>query len=121
MAMMLFRLNHVPEEEADGVRALLETHNVRTHETDKGFWGIGLSAIWLTANDRKEFLRARDLIDTYQAEHAAKARAERDANWRGHLPELIDQFRQKPITMVCFCLFTLAIVYFSVVPFFGLW
>ncbi|MEM6987591.1 MAG: DUF6164 family protein [Pseudomonadota bacterium] len=118
--MMLFRLNGVPDEEADGVRALLQNHRVETHETNRGFWGIGLAAIWLTANDRKEYLRARALIDEYQAEHAARARAERDANWRGHIPELIAQFRAKPVSMICFCLFTVAIVYFSVMPFFSI-
>ncbi|MEM9604533.1 MAG: DUF6164 family protein [Pseudomonadota bacterium] len=120
MAMLLFRLNGVPEDEAEAVRALLRTHQVDTHETHRGFWGIGLAAIWLTPNDRAEYLRARELIDAYQAEHAAQARAERDANWRGHLPELVDQFRRKPLSTVSFCLFTLAIVYFAVVPFFSL-
>lgn len=121
MAMMLFRLNGVPEEEADGVRAVLQTHQVETHETNRGFWGIGLAAIWLTRNDTQEYLRARELIDAYQTEYTAKARAERDANWRGHFPELIAQLKRKPFSTVAFCLFAAAIVYFSVAPFFGLW
>lgn len=120
MAMMLFRLNGVPDDEADGVRALLSEHKVETHETNRGFWGIGLAAIWLTANDRKEYLRARELIDAYQDDHAARARAERDANWRGHLPELWQQFRRNPVSMLSFCLLALAIVYFSLMPFFNI-
>ena len=39
MATLLFRLRHVPDDEADDVRALLEENGIDFYETTPGNWG----------------------------------------------------------------------------------
>ena len=73
MAILLFRLNGVPDDEAADIRALLEQRHIDYYETDAGRWGISVAAIWLRDEDR--LIEARRLIDAYEEERAATARA----------------------------------------------
>ena len=45
MSKLLFRLRHVPEDEAEEVRALLEQNSIEFFETFAGNWGISLPAL----------------------------------------------------------------------------
>lgn len=66
MARLLFRLTHVPDDEAQDVRTLLTTHDIHFYETDAGFWRVGVDALWLP-NDN-QYSVAKNLIDAYQLE-----------------------------------------------------
>lgn len=74
MAVLLFRLNQVPEDEADDVRQLLEESRIDCYESSAGFFRLGVAAIWLKDND--DLPRARELIDDYQAQRAETMRAD---------------------------------------------
>ena len=69
MAILLFRLQNVPDDEAMEIRELLGDAEIYFYETHAGFWRMGVDAIWLPDNTNEE--RARELIQTYQAERAA--------------------------------------------------
>lgn len=64
MAVLLFRLNNVPDDEAQDVRQLLHDHDIHFYETDAGFWRVGVDAIWLPDQSAEETARA--LIKRYQ-------------------------------------------------------
>ncbi len=64
MAILLFSLRQVPDDEAADVREVLEENQIDFYETHAGSWGISMPAIWL--RDEKQHERARQLIDDYQ-------------------------------------------------------
>ena len=45
MATLLFRLNNVPEDEAEDVRQLLDDKGFAFYETQAGFFGLGVASI----------------------------------------------------------------------------
>jgi len=55
MAVQLFKLKGVPEDEAEDIRNLLTNHYIDHYETPAGNWGISMPAIWLN----KESLQRR--------------------------------------------------------------
>ena len=65
MAVLLFPLRNVPDDEAEEVRALLGTHGIDFYETPASAFGISAGAIWL--RDEAQLQVARQLIDDYQA------------------------------------------------------
>ena len=76
MAVQLYRLRGVPEDEAEDIRKLLAANAIDYYETPGGNWGISMPALWL--RDEGQQARARELIAAYQAERAATARADYD-------------------------------------------
>lgn len=119
MAVLLFRLNNVPEDEADAVRALLERHAIPFYETPGGRWGISVAGIWLY--DDLYLERARGLIDAYQAERAREAReAYAQRRREGGAETLWQRFLREPLLFVFFVLVIAGVLYFSIVPFLGL-
>ena len=66
MSRLLFKMRHVPQDEADDIRQLLEDHGIDFFETFPGNWGISVPAIWLKHDG--QFEAARILIDDYQEE-----------------------------------------------------
>ncbi len=77
MSVLLFKLNGVPEDEADDVRACLEEHDIAFYETSAGNWGVSLAGIWLHDDTRLD--EAKALIANYQQERARESRAEYEA------------------------------------------
>lgn len=99
MSRLLLNLRHVPEDEADEVRALLEGHAIGFYETQPNRWGISAGAIWLS--DETQLARARALLDEYQAQRKARARAEyEDARRAGTAPTLRSQLRHEPLRLL---------------------
>jgi hypothetical protein len=76
MAVLLFRLNGVPDDEAADVRRLLVDNGIEWHETSAGLLGISIAGIWLS--DASRYHQARQLIDAYEAKRAKDLRAEYD-------------------------------------------
>jgi hypothetical protein len=75
MTKLLFNLHNVPDDEINDVRELFDTDDFETYETDKGRWGIGLSAIWLRNDD--QFENAKALLNEYQQRRYEDAQIER--------------------------------------------
>ena len=96
MSILLFRLRHVPEDEAEEVRALLEEHGIEYYETSAGNWRISMPAIWL--RNEEQLPRARELLDRYQEERFRTARQQYEqARQSGEHRTLWNQFLAEPI------------------------
>ncbi len=118
MAVLLFRLNGVPEDEAAEIRALLDDNAIDYYETDAGRWGISLAAIWL--RDEEPLQRARDLIEVYQKERFARAReAYEKKRAAGELETLLGRAVRDPLRFVLYLAAILLILYLSLMPFIG--
>jgi len=116
MAVKLFKLRHVPEDEAEEIRLLLLENGIDFYETEAGGWGISVPAIWI--HDDNRLAQASALIDAYQQERTTRVRAEyRQLKDKGHHQTVADKIRQKPIQFILFFLMTLFILYVSLAPF----
>lgn len=74
MSKLLMNLRHVPEDEADDVRAMLEEHRIAYYETQPSRWGISFGGIWVT--EAADFAEAKRLMAAYQAQRQHRAREE---------------------------------------------
>ncbi len=118
MSKLLFRLRHVPEDEADEVRELLESHDISYYETSAGLFGISLPAIWVRRDE--QFETARLLIDEYQEARRDRIRAQyRAARERGEARTAFDRFRENPARFLASLAMALLVLYFSVRFFFS--
>lgn len=77
MATLLFKLNQVPDDEAEDIRKLLDNGGFDVYETSAGFFGLGVAAIWL--RDPNDIARARELIEGYQQQRAITMQADYQA------------------------------------------
>lgn len=109
MAKLLFKLNGVPEDEADDVRQLLDEKGFEVYETKAGFFGLGVAAIWM--RDKMHFEAAKQEIDNYQVERAKVMRERYEQRVAaGEEPTLWDNLIASPIRaiglliLICFVL-----------------
>lgn len=119
MAKLLFRLNGVPEEEADEIRELLDTNNLDYYETSEGRWKISVAAIWL--KDDTDYESARALIDTKQVEiHERYTEQRQQVQARGLLGNLWYSFWHQPLQFVVYLVAIAIVLAISLWPFFRL-
>ena len=118
MPVLLFKLNNVPEDEAEEIRDLLDTNNISYYETSAGNWRISLAAIWL--NDKTQYEKARGLIDKYQLDRASKARQSlNEFNVEGHDGSFLVRLKEEPLRYLLYLLVILVVLYFSTIPFYN--
>ena len=120
MAQLLCKLHQVPEEEAEEVRQLLVENAIATYETQAGFWGLGVAAIWLV--DTRQLSAAKALLANYQDQRLARqqalsaeqlARGERPAN-------LWQRLMRQPIRVLLAFLAVAFVLGLSILPFVAL-
>lgn len=120
MAQLLFKLHQVPEEEAEEVRQLLVDNDIATYETQAGFWGLGVAAIWLVNAEQLDSARA--LLANYQRRRWARQqelKAERLA--RGEPPpDLWQRLMRQPIRVLLAFLAVAFVLGLSILPFVAL-
>jgi len=96
MSILLLNLRHVPDDESDDVRALLDAHRIAWYETPPNRWGISAGAIWLA--DEIDAGRAMRLMAEYQGDRQARVRAEYAAARRdGRAPTGWSILRDDPL------------------------
>ena len=118
MATLLFRLRHVPDDEAEEVRALLSEHGIDYYETEPGNWGISMPALWL--RDASQLEQATALLGEYQQQRAERMQQEYTAlRERGEAPTLLTSLRAQPVRFVFYTGLSAAILYLSVSSFFS--
>ncbi len=118
MPILLFRLNNVPQDEADEVRALLHENGIDFYETHAGRWGISVAAIWLRDEQGHQAERALALIETYQRERTARAReAYEELRRAGRHETLIHRLLRHPIEVIAILAIILGVLYLSLMPF----
>jgi len=116
MSKLIFRLRHVPEDEAEDIRELLTQYAIEHYETSAGNWGISMPGIWVQHDEDVD--RARQLIDNYQTERGNEQRsAHAERLERGEQPTLIEAFRNRPIAFIGIAVFCLFVLYVMIKPF----
>jgi len=117
MSHLVFKLNSVPEDEANEVRDLLEENEIQFYETDSGRWGLGYAAIWM--KDKEHLDKAKSLIQEYQVERYQRVKSEHQAlEESGEKISRIDFFMNSPIKFTILLVFAGLLAYFTVIPFF---
>ncbi|MBX3617196.1 DUF6164 family protein [Nitrosomonas sp.] len=112
MAKILFRLNDVPDDEADDVRELLTDNAIDYYETSAGNWGVSIAAIWLV--DDSQYDKARALVDVYQQTRSARMREEYErAKREGKSHTFLGTVRNRPISFTVHLALALLVLYLS--------
>lgn len=117
MPTLLLNLRHVPDDEADEVRALLAEHHIGYYETPPSRWGISMGGIWI--RDEDQAFHARKLLDDYQLARARQARDDYEERKRSGTAEtVLDRIRHDPVRTILFSAVALALLLFLIYPFF---
>jgi len=115
MSKLLLNLRHVPDDEADDVRALLKDNGISFYETVPGPWGFSAGGIWL--NDEADAAQAKRLMAQYQAARATRARAEYDRAVReGRAETFAGLLRAQPLRVLLIMVAILFLLYLMAWP-----
>lgn len=114
MAILLFKLKYVPDEEAQDIRDLLHENEIDFYETSAGILGFSMPAIWLKNEAQAE--KAGLLINEYQQQLQSQVREEYQLQQR----TVMDMFRENPAHYFSYILAILFIGYFMIYLFFNL-
>lgn len=119
MAAFLYSLRHVPDEEAEAIRALLNDNQIDFYETPAGSWGITAAAVWL--RDADQLPQAKELLEGFHvAWGQSQQEQHRQLQREGKAVGFIDGLKQQPVRVIAYLALALAILYVSVKPFLGL-
>lgn len=112
----LMNLRHVPDDEAEEIRALFDANDVRFYETPPSRWGISMGGFWV--HDAEEAARARALLGDYQRQRLESQREAYEARrLSGETGGVWHMLRQKPVRTLAACVAILAIAGLSLLPF----
>jgi len=112
----LMNLRHVPDDEAEEIRALFGAHDVRFYETPPSRWGISMGGFWV--HDTDEADRARALLQEYQRQRLQSQRATYEARrLSGETGGVWQMFRHKPVRTLAACFAILVMIGLSLLPF----
>lgn len=113
MALLLFSLRHVPDDEADDIRDLLAENHIDYYETHAGNWGISMPAIWL--RDEQQHEQARVLIDEYQEQRRLFMQAEYTRlKQAGEAPTFLKNLWHYPTQTILFIAAIVLVLYLSI-------
>ena len=99
MSKLLLNLRNVPDDEADDVRAMLDTHAIAFYETKPSIWGISGGGIFVAEDAAID--EAKRLMAEYQQARGERARAEYAAAVRdGTAETFLSQLRAEPLRVV---------------------
>lgn len=116
MASLLFKLNNVPNDEADEVRALLTEHKIPFYETNAGFFRVGLDAIWL--HDSTQLEMAKQLLKDYQQKRTESQRTiYQESLQKGDVETFLQRMLNQPIRVFAAIVAVLFVLTLTLVPF----
>ena len=116
MAVLIFKLRYVPEDEAHEIRELLSDNDIDFYETSAGAFGISMPGLWL--KNEEQLQKARQLIDAYQQLRQKRAREDYE---QGAARTFMDLFNEAPARYISFILIIILICYFMIFLFFNIW
>ncbi|WP_339859033.1 DUF6164 family protein [Pseudohongiella acticola] len=117
MAKLLFRLRHVPDDEAAEVRELLTAHDISFYETSAGNWGISMPGLWL--HDNADYAQARSLLDDYQQQRQQRMRAQYQADRAaGTADTLFGLLREDPAKVIAYLFIIVVVAAISILIFY---
>ena len=108
MAVLIFNLRHVPDDEARDVRELLLDNNIEFHETSAGILGMSVPGLWVVNEEQVE--EARYLIDEYQQLRQKRVGEE----YRLKKRTSMDMFKENPVRYLVSILAIILLCYFIV-------
>ena len=108
MAVLIFNLRHVPDDEAQDVRELLLDNNIEFYETSAGILGMSVPGLWVVNEEQVE--EARHLIDEYQQLRQKRVREEYRLKQRTSM----DMFKENPVRYLGSILVIILLCYFIV-------
>lgn len=112
MPVKLFSLINVPDDEAEEIREVLNSHGIIIYETPAGNWGVSAPAIWL--QDEHQLAQGKILIDQYQRERAKQAReAYRQREKEGTNQSMLALLQENPLRIIAYLAAVAAVLYFS--------
>ena len=112
----LMNLRHVPDDEAEEIRALFDAHEVRYYETPPSRWGISMGGFWV--HDDDEAVRARQLLDEYQRQRLHNQRQAYEASIAaGETGGIWFMLRRRPVRTLAAVLAIIVIAGLSLLPF----
>lgn len=115
MSKLLLNLRHVPDDEADDVRRVLEDAGIDFYETRPSPWGISAGDIWI--RDDRSVPEAKRLMAEYQRERTARARAERaEAERNGTAETFADVVRTRPLQLALVAIATVLLLLLLALP-----
>lgn len=115
MAVLLFKLRYVPDDEADEIRELLSSNAIDYYETSAGIFGISMPGLWL--HNEAQLDKARQLIDEYQQLRQERARQDYE---QGTSRTFMDMFKEDPVRYTSFVLAILLLGYLVIFSYFNL-
>lgn len=119
MAILIFPLRNVPEDEADDIRDLLTHNNLEHYETSAGNWGVSAPGIWLKHNSDRE--PAKILIEKYQRQRTIDQQLKyQQLKQEGKQKTSLSLFLENPARFIAYIVIVMVIVYFSIKPFLSL-
>lgn len=119
MAIRLFSLRGVPDDEADAIRELLTAHHIRFYETHAGNWGISSPAFWLEDDNDQE--QAKALLREFQLSWT-ESRKEHHAQLKdeGNTEHFSDKLKNNPLQVLVYLAIVILVLYISTKPFISL-
>ncbi len=119
MPYQLMNLRHVPDDEADEIRALFESEAVVYYETPPSRWGISMGGIWV--HDVEEAARAKALLQAYQRERLRRQRETYHEECEaGQVLGFWGRLRHRPLTTLMACLAITVILALTLAPYLNL-
>lgn len=116
MRHLLFKLQNVPEDEAEDIRQILHENSIAFYETQAGRWRIGLAGIWLPDGAQKA--EAQALIDQYQARRYETAAYDRDQlSEQGLFNAFVQNLYMEPLRVSTALLGIVVVLAISILPF----
>jgi Family of unknown function (DUF6164) len=113
MAILLFSLRGVPEDEAYEVRELLSEHEINFYETSAGNWGVSMPGLWL--RDDLDLAKAQQLLADYQLQRQISQRQlYLQRKQAGQTKTLWAAFADKPLLFIAYLTVMLLVVYVSI-------
>jgi hypothetical protein len=116
MSEFLFKLNGVPDDEANEIREILEANEISFYETSAGKWGISSAAIWL--KNKAQLQQASILIYEYQQHRQTRIKKEYEhLQQEGKIETFFSRALHHPVQFMLYIALILAILYISIRPF----
>ena len=99
MSRLLLNLRHVPDDEIDDVREMLDQNAIGYYQTQPSRWGMSYGGIWISNDD--DMPQARRLMADYQGKRQSRVRAELEAARRdGSAETFMDVVREQPLRVL---------------------
>lgn len=108
MAVLIFKLRYVPDDEAQDIRELLLNNNIEYHESSAGLLSISVPGLWVANEEQAD--QARELIDDYQQLRQERVQEEYRLNKR----TFTDMFKENPVRYLGSILAIILICFFMV-------